>query len=132
MITIDDRIKQAGDMNRLNVDQLITLASQNFNKPKAAPPNSGSQAAGEVKKNMRPVKTTQSNQPDKPMQTVQPVQQVQTMQQMQPVQKEANAIEAVLANLNNDSLVQGFILSEILGKPKAKMQRGINRWSSRF
>lgn len=39
---------------------------------------------------------------------------------------------AASANLNSESLVQGFILSEILGKPKAKMWRGNAKWSSRF
>ncbi len=35
-------------------------------------------------------------------------------------------------NFNSNSLVQGFIMSEILGSPKAKKWRGNTLWNSRF
>lgn len=133
MGTFMNMIKQAGDGNRLGLDQMTTLAAQNINKPKGAASIGSSQTAGTVKRNAQPARMSKTNPPDRSMQTVQPVQQEQTMQQQkQPEQREANAVEAVLANLNSDSLVQGFILAEILGKPKAKIQRGSYRWNSRF
>jgi hypothetical protein len=54
------------------------------------------------------------------------------MKQGQTSQVNETVIEAVLSKLNSDSLVQGFILSEILGKPKAKIRRGSYGWNSRF
>lgn len=132
MGTFMNMIRQAGDGNRLDLDQLTTLAAQNINKPKGAASSGSNQTAGTVKRNAQPARLSKTNPPDQSIKTVQPVQQEQAMRQEQPNQREANAVEAVLANLNSDSLVQGFILAEILGKPKAKMQRGSYRWNSRF
>lgn len=41
-------------------------------------------------------------------------------------------ISNLLVNFNSDNLVQGFIMSEILGSPKAKKWRGNTLWNSRF
>ncbi len=41
-------------------------------------------------------------------------------------------IAKLVVNLNSDNLVQGFIMSEILGSPKAKKWRGNTLWNSRF
>lgn len=42
-----------------------------------------------------------------------------------------NALSMAI-NFNSNSLVQGFIMSEILGSPKAKKWRGNTLWNSRF
>jgi hypothetical protein len=44
---------------------------------------------------------------------------------------EANEINLVV-DLVNNNLVQGFIMSEILGYPKGKKRRGNSIWNSRF
>ncbi len=38
----------------------------------------------------------------------------------------------IVSDLINNNLVQGFIMSEILGSPKAKKSRGNTIWKSRF
>lgn len=44
------------------------------------------------------------------------------------VPKEIN----IVVDLINNNLVQGIIMSEILGPPKAKKSRGNTIWNSRF
>jgi len=44
---------------------------------------------------------------------------------------DANEINLVVDLINNN-LVQGFIMSEILGCPKGKKRRGNSIWNSRF
>ena len=41
-------------------------------------------------------------------------------------------ITNLFVNFNGDNLVQGLIMSEILGSPKAKKRRGNTLWNSRF
>ncbi len=43
-----------------------------------------------------------------------------------------DTITNLFVNFNSDNLVQGLIMSEILGSPKAKKWRGNTLWNSRF
>jgi hypothetical protein len=43
-----------------------------------------------------------------------------------------DTITNLVVNINNDNLVQGVIMSEILGSPRAKKLRGNTLWNSRF
>jgi hypothetical protein len=39
---------------------------------------------------------------------------------------------SIVNGIDNSKLIQGIILSEILGAPKARKRRGNNIWNSRF
>lgn len=49
-----------------------------------------------------------------------------------PKTKTVPAEKNIVSDLLKNNLVQGFIMSEILGSPKAKKSRGNSIWNSRF